>query len=104
MICPKCGSENVTISAVTESKQKRIISAVTVGAVLLLVILVSVMVYQLISISVKNKQIEALKAEIAVYERMIENEEDENLIRQERDWIERRARELGYKLPSDIFI
>ena len=88
----------------TESKQKRLVSAITVGAVLLLVILVSVMIYQLISISVRNKQIEELRAQIAVYERMIEDGEEENAIRQERDWIERRARELGYKLPTDFFI
>lgn len=62
------------------------------------------MIYQLISISVRNKQIEELRAQIAVYERMIEDGEEENAIRQERDWIERRARELGYKLPTDFFI
>lgn len=42
----------------TETKAKRLIVAGTVGAVLLAVILLSVMVYQLISISVYNKRIE----------------------------------------------
>ncbi len=88
----------------TESKFKRIVSAITVGAVLLLVILLSVLVYQLISIGVRNRQIDEINAEIAVYERMIEDGEDENEIRKQRWWIERRARELGYKLPSDLEI
>lgn len=87
-----------------ESKLKRIVAALTVGAVLLLVILLSIMVYQLVSISVRNKQIEALRAEIASYEKMIEDGEIENDIREDDWWKERRARELGYKLPSDFNI
>ncbi len=87
----------------TESKFKRVVTAVTVGAVLLLVILLSVMIYQLISIGVKRKQIEELEYQIAVYEQMIEDGESETETRNQRWWIERRARELGYTLDSDLF-
>ena len=40
----------------TEEKAKKIVVASTVGAVLLVVILVAVMVYQLIAIGVENKR------------------------------------------------
>lgn len=70
----------------------------------MVVILLSIMVYQLISIGVRRKEIAELEAQIAVYDRLIEEGTDENEIRQQRWWIERRARELGYTLSSDIDI
>ena len=85
----------------TESKAKRLIVAGTVGAVLLVVILVSVMIYQLISISVYQKRIRNYDAKIAEYERLIEEGEDTKETYQLRWWIEREARRLGLVYEGD---
>ena len=88
----------------TETKLKKVISAVTVGAVMLLVILSAVLVYQLVSIKVKRNQIAELENRIAYYNQLTEEERLENQYRYELDWIENRARELGYKGLDDILI
>jgi len=85
-----------------KSKAQRLIVAITAGAVLLIVILVSVWVYQLISIKVKNNQIAELEAKIAEYNQLIDNGEDVKEARSMRWWIEQRARELGYILRTDV--
>ena len=61
----------------TESKFKRLVVAATVGAVTLLVILISVMVYQLVSISVENKRIQKCEEMIAEYNELIKEGETE---------------------------
>ena len=86
---------------ITEEKAKRLIVAGTVGAVLLVVILVTVMVYQLISIGVNNKRIENYNVKIAKYEALIEQGEETKEVRSMRWWIEREARELGLKYEGD---
>lgn len=86
---------------ITEEKAKRLIVAGTVGAVLLLVILLSVMVYQLISISVKNSQIAIYNQKIAEYEALIAEGEETKEARSMRVWIEREARRLGLKYQND---
>ena len=84
-----------------ESKKKRLIVSATVGAVLLLIMLLFIMVYQLVSMAVlKNKQRE-LDASIAEYEQLIEDGEKTLEARSKRWWIERRARELGYIFDGD---
>lgn len=85
-----------------KSKAERLIVAVTAGAVLLVVILVSVLVYQIISINVKNRQVAELEAKIAEYNQLIENGEDVKEARSMLWWIEQRARELGYILKTDV--
>ena len=86
----------------TESKFKRVISAVTIGAVLLLVMLLSVMVYQLFSIRVETRKKQELLDAIAYYDTLIEEGNDTLEVVQQRWWIERRARELGLIYPDDI--
>ena len=86
----------------TETKFKRVISAVTVGAVLLLVMLLSVMVYQLFSIRVETRKKQELLDAIAYYDTLIEEGTDTLEVVQQRLWIERRARELGLIYPDDI--
>ena len=61
---------------ITEEKAKKLIVASTVGAVLLIVILVTLMVYQLISIGVNNRRINDYNAKIAQYESLIEQGEE----------------------------
>ena len=69
-----------------------------------MVILVSVLVYQLISIKVRRNQIAELETRIAYYNQLTEEERKENQYRYELDWIENRARELGYRGLDDILI
>lgn len=85
-----------------KSKAERLIVAITAGAVLLITILVSILVYQLISINLKNKQVAELEAKIAEYNQLIDNGEDVKEARSMRWWIEQRARELGYVLRTDV--
>lgn len=86
----------------TESKAKRLIVAVTAGAVLLLAVLVCVLIYQLISIGVERANAAELEKEIAYYEALIEEKGETLEARRQRWWIERRARELGYTYDGDL--
>ena len=85
----------------TESKIKRLIVAATVGAVLLIVIHLTIMVYQLISASVEKKRIDEIDAKIVEYRALIEEGEETKEARSMRWWIEREARELGYVYDGD---
>ena len=75
--------------------------AITVGAVMLLVILLSVMINQLISIDVKQKELAKLNEKIAEYKTLIERGEDTIEVRSTRQWIIREARQLGYIFDGD---
>ena len=85
----------------TETKAKKMIVATTVGAVLLLVILLSIMVYQMISIKTEEARLSHLKDQIKQYERLIEKGEETIEIRQMKEWIEREARKLGYSYKNN---
>ena len=85
----------------TEEKFKRVVISSTVGAVLLLFILLAIMVYQLIAINVEQKNIAKLESEIVRLTELKKNGEDIYEIRQLEEWIVRRAYELGYNFPSD---
>ena len=90
-------------SVKTESdvKFERKVVAFTVGAVVLLALLIVLMCYQLIAIGVKNSRKNELIAEIAALERQYEKGEDTLEIRRKAAYIERRARELGYRYADD---
>ncbi|MBE7089711.1 MAG: hypothetical protein E7362_02785 [Clostridiales bacterium] len=86
----------------TEEKRRRIKIATIVGAVLLLAILLTVMIYQWIAIGVKRRYIDELNAKIEYY---IDIKDDADKVLEARDtkeWIERRARELGYVFKDDV--
>ncbi len=85
----------------TETKAKKMIVATTVGAVLLLVILVSIMVYQMISIKTEQARLSHLKEQIKQYERLIEDGEDTIKARQMKEWIVREAWKLGYNYKDN---
>ena len=85
----------------TDSKLKRLIVAITVGAVMLLVILLSVMIYQLIALGNKQKELAELNSKIEEYKTLIENGEDTLEVRSTRQWIIREARQLGYIFDGD---
>lgn len=80
----------------TEAKLKRLIVAVTVGAVLLLIILLFTMVCLLVSIQSKKNEYDYYQEQIAHYEKLIEEGEETLEARSLRVWIEREARRLGY--------
>lgn len=86
----------------TENDFKKLVVSITVGAVLLLVILLSVMVYQLVSIGKLKSEEAELKAKIQEYQVMIDDTEDTIEARSMRWWIERRAREIGYVYEGDV--
>ena len=71
---------------------------------MLLVILSSILVYQLISIKVRRNQIAELENQIAYYNQLTEEERKEQENRYKLSWIINRARELGYKFEDDIVI
>ena len=81
----------------TDAKIKRLIVAITVGAVLLVVMLTSILLYKLININSERKALAELNEKIVYYEQLIEEGEDTFEIRSLRWWIERRAMELGYE-------
>lgn len=86
----------------SESDFKKLVISLTVGAVMLLVILLSVMIYQLISISKLKAEEAELEAKITEYQVLIEDTEDTIEARSMRWWIERRAREIGYIYDGDV--
>lgn len=85
----------------SEARFERRVVAFTVGAVVLLALLIVLMCYQLIAIGVKNNKISQLKADIAALEQEYEKGEDTLEIRRRAAYIERRARELGYRYADD---
>lgn len=85
-----------------ENEFKKLVLSLTVGAVLLLVLLLFIMIYQLFSIRALKRQEAELESKIAEYELLIDNAEDTLEARQMRWWIERRARELGYVYVGDV--
>ena len=58
----------------------------------------------MVSISVKNRRIEELKAEIARYEQIIETSENDLEIYYSELWLEMAARELGMLGYGDILV
>ena len=87
-----------------EEKFKKIVIGATVAAVVLFVFLLVFWISQLISISVKNRRIEELKAEIARYEQIIETSENDLEVYYSELWLEMAARELGMLGYGDIVL
>lgn len=88
----------------TESKFKKVVVASIVGAIMLIVILVTVILYQVITMSGYAKKKNELESEIARYEKLLDENASEEEIRKSKEWIIERARELGYVFPDDIII
>ncbi len=84
-----------------EESFKRKVIALTVGAVLLVFILVSVLFYQLISISSERKKQRELDAKIIEYNQMKEDADKELEAYDSYWWIVQRARELGYGFDGE---
>ncbi len=61
----------------TDQKKRRVFSAVLSGAIMLIVILVAILVYQLVGILERKKQIELLDEKIQILTNDIENVKSE---------------------------
>ena len=85
----------------TEDKKKRLVVAGTVGAVVLIFVLLSIMCIQLIKISTIRQQTRELDLAIAKYNRLIKEGEDTLEARSTAAWIAKRAYELGYVFKGD---
>ena len=85
----------------SEEKKRRVVSALVSGGIMLLVILVTILAYQLVGIYSRNNRIKALDAEIATLEAQISSTDDSIKEWSERWKIEQRARELGLMYDDD---
>jgi cell division protein FtsL len=84
-----------------EEKKKRVMSAITSGIIMLLVILITISVYQIAGIIKRHNKINQLNSEIAYLEAQLQNTNDE-IDSWSLKWkIEERARELGLEYPIE---
>lgn len=91
-----------SVKSVSEEKFKRIIVALTVGAVVLLSVLIILMCYQLIKIGVENRRKSELRDKIAELNQLYDDGETELAYLRTNAAVERLARELGYHYSDDI--
>lgn len=61
----------------TQDKMRKLIAAIVVATTLLLVILLSVLIYQWITIGVQKKRIEKVRSDIAYYEQLNETAQND---------------------------
>ncbi|MDY6367915.1 MAG: hypothetical protein SPL13_05335 [Clostridia bacterium] len=80
-------------------KQRR--TAFIIGGILLVLILLSIMLYQIIAIGQANARYDELCAKVEYYKQLKEEGAAEDEIRQTEEWIIQRARELGYRFEND---
>ena len=85
----------------SEEKKRRVVSATVSGAIMLLFILVTIIVYQFVGISQRKNRIDALDAEIATLQQEIKDTENSIEEWSQRWKIEQRARELGLIYEED---
>ena len=76
---------------------RRRITAVVVAATLLIVTLLGVIVYQIVTITVKNNRIKKLEADIARYEKIIADGELDLEYYESQEGLENAARKYGAK-------
>ncbi len=85
-----------------EQKLKRVRNAGIVGAILLIVILLSVLIFQLVKIGNEKRELSELQDAIKNYQQLTDEERTYTENMNTREWIEQRARELGLKLEGDF--
>ena len=85
----------------TEKKLKRLVSAGTAIAVVLLFVLITVLIYQLVAMGTKKKEAERLQIEIAELQKEIDEGKDEIDLWLKKWKIEERARQKGYIYKND---
>ena len=85
----------------SEDKKIRLIISGTIGAVILIFVLVVVMVFQLFKISSVRRKNAELDNAIKEYNQLIESGEKTLEARKSKAWIIKRAYELGYVFEND---
>ena len=93
--------ESESVESISDVRFKKRVIAFTVGAVLLLAVLLIVMSYQLIAISVDRNRKSELTAAISELDAELGSGEETIGIMQKKWWIVQRARELNYRFPDD---
>lgn len=84
-----------------EQKLKRVRSALIVGSILLVLVLLSILIFQLVKIKNERKELDFLKEQISIYKTLTEDERKLLKNMETREWIEQTARELGLLLEGD---
>ena len=84
-----------------ENRKTQRKNAYIFGAILLAVILLSVLIWQIASILVKNAKYDELVAKVEEYNTLIKEGRDEIELKEKEEWIVIRARELGYTFGDD---
>jgi len=84
----------------TQEKMRKVITACVSAATVLLVLLLSFLIYQWITIGVKNRRIEQLENEIADIEKTLQEDTEEARWYEEGPGKSWAAIELGYVLPE----
>ena len=85
----------------TNGKFKRIVIASTAGAVLLLVILIFILVFQLTKIGIEQRRYNELVEQVELYKQLNKDGERTIEARTSYWWIVQRAREMGYIFDGD---
>ena len=85
----------------TEDKKKNLIVAFTIGAVVLVFLLMLIMSFKLVKIFYIKKQTKELDLAIKEYNQLIASGEETYETRQTKAWIIKRAYELGYVFKGD---
>ena len=88
--------------SLVSAKFKRTVVAITVGAVVLLCVLIIMMCYQLVKIGVEHGRKAELTAKIAELKELSGKKDKELEYLRTEQAIERLARELGYHFADDV--
>lgn len=82
-------------------KKKRIFVASVATGVVLLVVLLTIMLYQIISVCSKKRELDKLNTQIERLNKEKENAEDDISVWLTKWKLEREARKLGYYYPDE---
>ncbi len=85
-----------------EEKLKKMVVAVVVAGTILVVLLLGVILYQFISMGIKQGIIGSANEKISEYERLIEALDDDLDAYTRDEILEKLAREYGYIYPDDV--
>lgn len=86
----------------SEQKRNKIVAAVTVNVILLIVILASVVIYQIVQISIINRRKYEIEQEIKYYEQLIQQGGDNLEYWQSYQYLINKALEYGYVYKPSI--
>ena len=84
-----------------ENRKTQRKNAIVFGAVLLIVILLAVLIWQVSSILIKNAQYDELVDKVEEYNALILDGKSEVELKEKEEWIIMRARQLDYYFGDD---